>query len=622
MEEWVGQVWHKLITRSAPAEYPDAEILLQHVQRPVALLFRALGGEGGMRVEAATESLHGARRNLLSRIAGNNQHVELAWRDNETLYLPKRIAYFNNAVLNRELYLWLAALAAISPACPDAKETNSLVQWVSSNEDNTMFLLQQYPGLARRYEKLLAAHLTQRPDPADLPVLEAQQEMAIRQALSGTSGTRLSIDVSVKHRPAPVPLWLHPEPPVSAPVLLPRSEETDEDEDDEQENSSEEIESEKRNRGERVDEPEGKGGLLAFRLESLFTRTEYVAVDRTEDENADDAKSSIEDLDVLSMSRTRNKIGAKLRFDLDLPSEEHDDVRLGEGIPLPEWDYRCAQLQANHCRLQPMQARDTSDTELPPHLRSKARRLRSVFEALKPRRIWHPGQVDGSEIDTNALIRQATDRLRGQRSTEANLYRNFRNTERDLSCLVLADLSLSTDAHVDNEQRVIDVIRDSLHLFSEALMGTGDRFALYGFSSRHRSHVRYHTLKTFDENHSGTVRGRINAIKPGYYTRMGAAIRYSTQLLAKEASSQKLLLILTDGKPNDLDKYEGRYGVEDTRVAVREATREGIQPFCVTIDKKAGDYLPYLFGSSSFVLMRNARELPSKLPALYARLTR
>ena len=622
MEEWVGQVWHKLITRSAPQEYPDAAIFLQDVQRSVALLFRALGGEGGMRVEAATESLHGARRNMLSRIAGNNQHIELAWRDNETLYLPKRIACFENAALNRELYLWLAALAALSPACTGVANSNGLEQWVSTNEHNTTSLLQQYPGLAKRYKKLLAAHLAQRPDPAEVSTLEAQQEMAIRQALGGAGGQRLSIDVRAKHRPAPVPLWLHPEPPVSAPVLLPQSEESDEDEDEEQENNAEEIETEKRSRGERVDEPEGKGGLLAFRLESLFTRTEYVAVDRTEDENADDAKSSIEDLDVLSMSRTRNKIAAKLRFDLDLPSEEHDDVKLGEGIPLPEWDYRSAQLLADHCRLQPMQARDISDTELPAHLRSKARRLRSVFEALKPRRIWHPGQIDGCEIDTNALIRQATDRLRGQRSTDASLYRSFRNTERDLSCLVLADLSLSTDAHVDNAQRVIDVIRDSLHLFSEALMGTGDRFALYGFSSRHRSHVRYHTIKTFDESHSGVVRGRINAIKPGYYTRMGAAIRYSTQLLAKEPSTQKLLLILTDGKPNDLDKYEGRYGVEDTRVAVREAVREGIQPFCVTIDKKAGDYLPYLFGSSSFVLMRNARELPAKLPALYARLTR
>ena len=144
---------------------------------------------------------------------------------------------------------------------------------------------------------------------------------------------------------------------------------------------------------------------------------------------------------------------------------------------------------------------------------------------------------------------------------------------------------------------------------------------MYGFSSRQRNHVRFHTLKTFDEPCNDAVRGRIQAIKPGYYTRMGAAIRHATALLEKEVPSQKLLLILTDGKPNDLDKYEGRYGIEDTRRAVQEALERGLRPFCVTIDEKAGDYLPYLFGSSSYVLVRNAGELPVKLPLLYAQIT-
>jgi len=144
---------------------------------------------------------------------------------------------------------------------------------------------------------------------------------------------------------------------------------------------------------------------------------------------------------------------------------------------------------------------------------------------------------------------------------------------------------------------------------------------MYGFSSRRRNYVRFHILKLFDESYSAMVKGRIQAIKPGYYTRMGAAIRYATELLGTESSSQKLLLILTDGKPNDLDKYEGRYGIEDTRMAVREAARQGVRPFCVTIDEKARDYLPYLFGSRSYMLVRDAGELPAKLPLLYARLT-
>jgi len=190
-----------------------------------------------------------------------------------------------------------------------------------------------------------------------------------------------------------------------------------------------------------------------------------------------------------------------------------------------------------------------------------------------------------------------------------------------MACLLLADLSLSTDSWVNNHSRVIDVVRDSLLLFAEALSATGDQFAMYGFSSRYREHIRFHTLKTFNESHNNISRGRINAIKPGFYTRMGAAIRQASDILSKQPASQQLLLILTDGKPNDLDQYDGRYGIEDTRMALIEARRKGLQPFCVTIDEKGGDYLPYMFGVDNYVVIRKPSELPRELPLLYARLT-
>ncbi|MEH6589043.1 MAG: VWA domain-containing protein [Halioglobus sp.] len=615
MEEWVGQVWHNLVTRASSRDYPEAAVFLEDVRKSAAILFRALGGDGGLRVEASTETRHNAKRSLLSRVAGSNQHVELAWRDENTLRLPGKIACFPTRELNRELYLWLAALAAHSStsAQPDTQD------WITRNARCTSNLLAAYPGLTQRYRRLVSAHLALRPKPESLPPEQQQREQQIRLALQNPGSITTDSSFASANNAAPVMLWLHPDPPFATTNPLPHSSEDDETA---EENKAKQVDPDKRKRGERVDEPDSKGGLLVFRLESLFTRAEYAALDRTQEENEDeDAKACIEDLEILSMSKNRKRTAARLRFDLDLPAEEYDDICIGEGIALPEWDYRSQTMQPKHCHLQPMQARDIEDAELPAHLQSRARRLRQLFEMLKPRRVWHQGQIDGSELDTNALIHRTTDRLRGAGSCEAKLYRNFENKERDLSCLVLADLSLSTDAHVDNDHKIIDVIRDSLHLFGEALTGSSDRFALYGFSSRHRDHVRFHTIKAFDESHSDTVRGRINAAKPGYYTRMGAAIRYATQLLSQEASSQKLLLILTDGKPNDLDKYEGRYGVEDTRMAVQEASRAGMQPFCVTIDRKAGDYLPYLFGSNSYILVKDARELPTKLPALYARLT-
>jgi nitric oxide reductase NorD protein len=186
---------------------------------------------------------------------------------------------------------------------------------------------------------------------------------------------------------------------------------------------------------------------------------------------------------------------------------------------------------------------------------------------------------------------------------------------------VLADLSLSTDAWVSDTQRVIDVIRDSLMLFGEALTATGDSFAFYGFSSVKRSLVRFHLIKDFAVPLDAAARGRIAALKPGYYTRMGAAVRRATSILERQPAALRLLLILSDGKPHDLDFYEGRYGIEDTRHALIDARRSGLKPFCVTIDREGAAYLPHLFGPAGYTVLRKPEELPMRLPVLYAQLT-
>jgi nitric oxide reductase NorD protein len=145
---------------------------------------------------------------------------------------------------------------------------------------------------------------------------------------------------------------------------------------------------------------------------------------------------------------------------------------------------------------------------------------------------------------------------------------------------------------------------------------------MLGFSSVRRQNVRIHRLKGFEEAWNARTRDRVGAIKPGYYTRMGAAIRHATARLAARPERQRLLLLLTDGKPNDLDVYEGRYGLEDTRHAVHAARAAGLTPFCVTIDAQAHDYLPYLFGSAGYALVHRPQDLVRRLAAAYAALTR
>ena len=224
-----------------------------------------------------------------------------------------------------------------------------------------------------------------------------------------------------------------------------------------------------------------------------------------------------------------------------------------------------------------MLAAEAPPCPLPDHLRRTARRLRDQFQALAPARTWLRGRPDGEAIDLDAYLRFATDRHAGVQGDASRLYRQMRSGARDLACLLLADLSLSTDTWIHDRGRVLDATRDSLFLFGASLAATGDRFAMLGFSSRRRDPVRVHRLKAFAEPYGPTVRGRIQTIKPGYYTRLGAGIRHAAKRLALEPAGRRLLLILTDGKPNDLDRYEGRWGIEDTRHAVGEARRQGGQ---------------------------------------------
>ncbi len=613
MEEWVGQIWHKIITRAADDHYPEAVVTLDEVAKPVGILFRALGGDGGLRVTATDATAHQARRSWLQRIAGSNQTVELAWRDDQTLHMPQSIDIFPQRRLNAALYQWLAALAASQ--CTDTIHT--ALPWLQQNQQLSRKLLQNYPGLKSLYAELLDAQLARRPDPETLTQNEAEHERAIQQALREPGSVNGTINCDTA--PQPVHLWLHPAPPMVSDSVASRRNDPD---DPQGGGSTYDPEEKRRRRAERTEAPKENQGLLAMRMESIMGQAEYVKVDRgtEEEEDMQAAKEAADDMEFLSITQGKTS-ASRIRFDLDLPSAADDDTALGEGIWLPEWDYKKRLMRDDYCCLQPMLAADATPAPLPVHLQKTARRLRNQFQALAPARVWYRAQEDGSEIDLDAYERYATQRQLGVVAEDGRLYRELRQGGRDLSCLLLADLSLSTDAAINNEARIIDVIRDSLYLFADALDATGDRFALYGFSSRRRDHVRFHQLKEFDEKYGAKIRGRLLKIKPGYYTRMGAAIRQSTRLLAKQGGNQKLLLILTDGKPNDLDQYEGRYGIEDTRMAIQEARRQGLRPFCVTIDKQGRDYLPHIFGNSGYVVIRRPAELPKQLPLLYAQLT-
>ena len=219
--------------------------------------------------------------------------------------------------------------------------------------------------------------------------------------------------------------------------------------------------------------------------------------------------------------------------------------------------------------------------------------MRRQFEALRPRRQILHGQPDGEELDLSALVRSLADRRAGAPGSD-RVHSAARTVQRDLAVLVLVDVSLSTNSWV-LDRRVLDVEKEALLALAGGLDACGDEHAILTFTSRRREAVWVRTVKGFEEPLGATVIRRIRALKPGHYTRMGAAVRHATRQLAERPRGHRLLL-LTDGKPNDADHYEGRYAIEDTRMAIREARRAGCKVFGITVDREARDYFPYLFG--------------------------
>jgi len=200
------------------------------------------------------------------------------------------------------------------------------------------------------------------------------------------------------------------------------------------------------------------------------------------------------------------------------------------------------------------------------------------------------------------------------------IYLDARNQGRDLAVALLVDVSLSTDAWIEG-RRVLDVEKEALLVLAMGLNASGDEHGIYTFTSRRRDFVRVETVKAFDERLGSTVHKRIGALKPGYYTRIGAALRHVTHEINQRPNRHRLILLVTDGKPNDIDHYEGRYAVEDSRKAVQEARRSGAAVFGVTVDAEARDYFPYMFGRGGYHIVGHAAKLSAALPKIYRQLT-
>jgi nitric oxide reductase NorD protein len=294
------------------------------------------------------------------------------------------------------------------------------------------------------------------------------------------------------------------------------------------------------------------------------------------------------------------------------------------GLVYPEWDCRLNAYRNRGAILRepvaPLGDAAWVAAAMARHARL-ARRMRARFERLRPRRVRLNRQPDGSELDIAAWVSTCAD-IRAGATVDGRLYVERRPSRRELAVALLADVSASTDGWVSSNRRIVDVEKEALLVVCEALDALGDRYGIFAFSGEGAEDVSVLTLKSFDEGRSVAVDRRIAALDSDRYTRMGASIRHVTAALGRERASRRLLLILSDGKPNDVDVYEGRYGVEDTHQAVAEARRQGVTVFCLTVDREAPRYACRIFGGAGFAVLHKADQLPPVLIDVLRQLVR
>jgi len=283
-----------------------------------------------------------------------------------------------------------------------------------------------------------------------------------------------------------------------------------------------------------------------------------------------------------------------------------------------EWDYKRRHYRKNWCVLRELDVNPATNNFVAETLskyRPQITQLRRTFEMLRGEDKVLKRQAVGDDIDFDALVSAYADLKSGHELSDRLFTRRHKN-ERDLAVLFMVDMSGSTKGWIN------DAERESLVMLCEALEVLGDRYAIYGFSGLTRKRCEIYRIKRFDETYDNNVRQRIAGITPQDYTRMGVAIRHLTKLLNQIDARTKLLITLSDGKPDDYsDHYRGAYGIEDTRQALIEAHRAGVKPYCITIDSEARDYLPHLYGPVNWTLVDDVKRLPLKVADIYRRLT-
>ncbi len=374
-----------------------------------------------------------------------------------------------------------------------------------------------------------------------------------------------------------------------------------------------------------VDKKAQEDYVLTHNFEKVETADEFHGIWRgfDGDDNLEEDEDALKELNLKHLVRTdevaHSIYQAEFR-DLQHIAESAETADENHFLTYNEWDGANKKYKLDYCKvyLKKIKGGDldyankclSENIKTLNELRRKFAQINQIRKAVKK-------LPQGEDIDIDAIVDWHTD-IKSGRTPSENIYFSKRKKESDLAILFLLDLSLSTDSYADGN-RVLDVEKQAVILFGEVLSEYGVDFAVGGFYSKTRNHCAYISIKGFEENWA-KGKQKISAVSPEGYTRIGPALRHSKTLVENHPSQNKWVILLSDGKPNDYDKYEGKYGVADVKQALREMHERHVNTYAIAIESIARYYLPQMFGQNHYNILSHPNMLTQSLAMLYRRI--
>ena len=299
-----------------------------------------------------------------------------------------------------------------------------------------------------------------------------------------------------------------------------------------------------------------------------------------------------------------------------------------DGLPprhYPEWDYKTNTFKPDWVTLYESVHPSTNSADIDAILdkhKALAKLLKAILDSLKPQqKVRVRYQEEGSELDLDVAIRSLIDYKCGAQP-DPRINMSHENDGRDIAVMLLLDLSASlNDKPEGSDQTILELSQEAVSLLAWTIEQLGDKYAIAGFHSDTRHNVRYYHLKGYSEHFDDAVKGRLAAMDAGFSTRMGGAIRHASHYLEAQKADKKLMLILTDGEPSDIDVDDEQYLISDTKKAIDELSSKGMSSYCISLDKKADDYIQDIFGNH-YTVIDHVDRLPEQLPKLFMSLTK